>query len=180
MVDYKIALSNTDSLQHLGHTLSLIPLTVNGAFLRSLSRLIPSIWAVHTNAIKKLQTSLTFSLILNHSMSKLQQQLVQCVHDIGFIPFIKCLCKLWTERLFIDQKCGPDLFLRVPWWNFSLGKLKLDFTKHYFWFKPLSCRVGINWFGARESVKLTQNSFLQKFGCDICVFSSAACIFSHY
>lgn len=84
------------------------------------------------------------------------------------------LMESWAGRPYIDQKCGPDLFLRVTWWKFSLGKLKLDFTNHCLQFKPLSCRVGINWFWARESVKLTQNSFLQKFGCDICLFSSGS------
>lgn len=40
------------------------------------------------------------------------------------------------------------------WWNFSLGKLKLDFTNDYLQFKPPSCRVGLNWFGAKAMCEI--------------------------
>lgn len=106
-------------------------------------------------------------------MSNLQQQLVQYSYDIGLILIINCSWKLW-RRLCIDQKSGPCLLLRVSWWIFSLGRKKINFTNYCLRFKTSSCSVEINWFGAMESVKLVQISFLQKFGCYICLFSSSS------
>lgn len=78
---------------------------------------------------------------------------------------LKIVCRL-------EKKCGPVFVPEIYPVKLFIRKTETRFHNPLFTVQATFLQGWNKLIWPRQSVKLTQNSFLQKFGCNICLFSS--------